>query len=95
MRFYKLAVLITLQAVSLASLFGIASAQSPKTTHPMVKSKSGNVSGVDTITPKEADDKTNKDGSGWNGSYIGVNAGTSFGATAGTNMVVPLRSDNQ
>jgi hypothetical protein len=61
----------------------------------MVKSKSGDVSGVDTITPKEADDKTSKKGSGWNGSYVGVNAGTSFGATAGTNFVMPLGSDGE
>ena len=73
----------------------MAYAQSPKATHPMVESKSNNVGDVDTITPKEADDKTNKDGSGWNGSYVGVNAGTSFGATAGTNMVVPLGSSDQ
>jgi hypothetical protein len=51
------------------------------------------VSGVDTITPKEADDKTTTNGSGWNGSCVGVNAGTSFGATAGTNVVVPMGID--
>jgi len=73
----------------------IASAQPSKATHPMVKSKSGQVSGVDRITPKEADDKNTKNGSGWNGSYVGVNAGTSFGATAGTNVVIPLGPSDQ
>lgn len=94
MRFSKFSVLITLQAFILDSLLGIVAAQPSKATHPMVKSKSDNVSGVDTITPKETDDKTNKNGSGWNGSYVGVNAGTSFGATAGTNVVIPLESSD-
>jgi hypothetical protein len=71
-----------------------ASAKQFKSSHPMVKSKSGDVSGVEKITPKEADDKTTTNGSGWNGSYVGVNAGTSFGATAGTNVVIPLGSDS-
>ena len=84
----------------IVSLLGLTSldrawAQPSKTPHPMVKSKSDDVSGVDTITPKEANDKTSKNGSGWNGSYVGVNAGTSFGATAGTNLVIPLGSDEK
>ena len=90
--------LMTICFITFFSAIGIntASAQPSKATHPMVKSKSGDVSGVDTITPKEAEDKTNQNGSGWNGSYLGVNAGTSFGATAGTNVVVPLgSSDNK
>lgn len=70
-----------------------ASAKPFKSSHSTVKSKSTNVSGVDTITPKEADDKTTTNGSGWNGSCVGVNAGTSFGATAGTNVVVPMGID--
>ena len=53
------------------------------------------MSGVDTITSTEADDKTKKNDSGWNGSYVGVNAGTSFGATAGTNVVIPLGLSDQ
>ena len=72
-----------------------ASAKPFKSPPSTVKSKSTNVSGVDTITPKEADDKTTTNGSGWNGSYVGVNAGTSFGATAGTNLVIPLGSDEK
>lgn len=72
-----------------------SSAQPSKSSHPTAKSKSANVNGVDTITPKEADDKATKNGSGWNGSYVGVNAGTSFGATAGTNVVIPLGPSDQ
>lgn len=87
-------------ALFLAILFNLGSfdeaiAQSSKATHPAIKSKSTNVSGIDTITPKEADDKNTNNGSGWNGSYVGVNAGTSFGATAGTNVVVPLGSSDK
>ena len=73
----------------------IASAQPPKATHPMVKSNPDAVGGVDTITPKEAEDKTTKNVSGWNGSYVGVNAGMSLGATAGTNIIIPLGSSEQ
>ena len=84
----------------IVSLLGLSSldracAQPSKTSHSTVKSKPTNVTGVDTITPKEADDKTTTNGSGWNGSYVGLNAGTSFGATAGTNLVIPLGSDEK
>jgi hypothetical protein len=65
----------------------MAFAQPSKVTHPMVKSKSGDVSDVDKITPKEADDKDTQKSSGWNGSYVGVNAGT--------NLVIPLGSDEK
>jgi hypothetical protein len=90
-RFIRLAV-ITLASFLESASMGTASAQPSKTTHQIVKSKSGHVNGVDTITPKEADDKNTQKSSGWNGSYVGVNAGTSFGATAGTNLVIPLGS---
>ena len=76
------------------ALWDTVSAKPYKTPHSTVKSKSTNVSGFDTITAKEADDKSTKNSSGWNGSYVGVNAGTSFGATAGTNVVIPLGSDS-
>jgi hypothetical protein len=92
MKFIKL---ITSQPFLLLALFGLAIAQPSKTPHPMVKSKSGDVSGVDTITSKGAANKTTKNNSGWNGSYVGVNAGTRFGATAVTNMVKPFGSSEQ
>ena len=92
MKFIKL---ITPQFFLLLAFFGVAIAQPSKTPHSTVKSKTNNVSGFDTITPKEADDKTTTNGSGWNGSYVGLNAGTSFGATAGTNLVIPLGSDEK
>jgi len=61
----------------------------------MVKSKSVHVNGLDMLQPKEADDQGSQKASGWNGSYLGVTAGTSFGATAGTNLVIPLGSDEK
>ncbi len=91
--FIRLASIILAMLVSSASI-ETAYAQPSKTTYSMVKSKTGEVKGVDTITPKEADDKTTNNGNSWNGSYVGVNAGTSFGATAGTNLVIPLGSDS-
>jgi hypothetical protein len=90
---------IRLTPIILAILFGfspidMALAQPSKTIHPMAKSKAGAVDSVDTLLPKEADDKNSQKASGWNGSYVGVNAGTSFGATTGTNVVIPLGSDS-
>lgn len=93
MRFMKFIVLISFQSFLSLTLFGVAIAQPSKTTHSMVKSKTTNVKGVDAIQSKEADDKNALSIDGWNGSYIGVNAGTSFGVTAGTNLVIPLGSD--
>lgn len=55
--------------------------------HPTAKRQEA--VGLETIEPKE--DKEQKHGN-WNGSYVGVNAGMGFGATAGTNVVVPLGS---
>jgi hypothetical protein len=90
----RLASIIFVMLFSSTSI-DMAFAQPSKATHPMVKSKSGDVTGVDKITPKEADDKDTQKSSGWNGSYVGVNAGTSFGATVGTNLVIPLGSDKK
>jgi hypothetical protein len=93
-RFLRLAVIILASFVESASM-EIASAQPSKITHPMVKSKASEVNGADMLQPKEADDRNSPKVSGWNGSYVGVNAGTSFGATAGTNVVIPLGSDEK
>ena len=90
----RLVSIIVVMLVSSTSI-DMTFSQPSKVTHPMVKSKSGDVSDVDKITPKEADDKDTQKSSGWNGSYVGVNAGTSFGATAGTNLVIPLGSDEK
>lgn len=87
--------LLLTATLSSSGLLSTASAQPLKTAHPMVKSKAGDANGVDALQPKGEDDKNAQKGSGWNGSYVGVNAGTSFGATAGTNLVVPLGSDEK
>jgi hypothetical protein len=55
--------------------------------HPTAKHQEA--IGLETIEPKE--DKERKQGN-WSGSYVGVNAGAGFGATAGTNFVVPFGS---
>ena len=95
MRLLKFMALITLHASLFVLVLGLAEAEPSKTKHSTVKSKTGNVTDVDTLQPKEADDKNAQKGSGWNGSYVGMNAGTSFGATAGTNLVIPLGSDEK
>lgn len=95
MRFLKFITLITFQSFILLSFFGVAIALPSKTTHSTVKSKIADVKSVDTIQPKEEDAAKNHNLSGWNGSYVGVNAGTSFGANAGTNLVIPLGSDEK
>ena len=91
---FRLASIIFVMLVSSTSMH-MAYAQSPKAKHSMIKSKASDVSGAGAVQSKEADDKNNQKGSGWNGSYVGVNAGTSFGATAGTNLVLPLVSDEK
>jgi hypothetical protein len=48
------------------------------------------VGGVEASAPQEATSKGAGGGAGWNGTYVGVNAGMGFGATAGTNVVVPF-----
>jgi outer membrane lipoprotein SlyB len=53
------------------------------------------VGGVETIKPQEAPSKDTGGAAGWNGAYVGVNAGRSFGATAGTNVVVPFVSSGK
>jgi hypothetical protein len=50
--------------------------------------------GVDTIPPQEPPSKDRDSAAGWNGSYVGVNAGMGFGATAGSNVVVPFGTDD-
>jgi hypothetical protein len=48
------------------------------------------VGGVETIKPLEAPSKDTGGAAGWSGTYVGVNAGMGFGATAGTNIVDPF-----
>lgn len=72
-----------------------AMAQPPKYVKPIphtavkVEKRGG---GLEVIEPKEEEEMARRQG-GWSGSYVGVNAGAGFGATAGTNMVVPLGGD--
>lgn len=61
--------------------------KSLKTTHQTTVKAGQNTGGLETIEPKEDQERER---GGWNGSYVGVNAGAGFGATAGTNVVVPL-----
>jgi hypothetical protein len=88
---FALSILPLLLAVSLDS----ASAQPPhKLQRPAPKAKSLATGGVETNTPQEPPSKDSSRAAGWNGNYVGVNAGTGFGATAGTNVVVPFGSDS-
>lgn len=69
-----------------------ASAQPSSKPATFARSKPPTVRGVETIKPQETPSK-DEGAKGWNGSYVGVNAGTGFGATAGTNVVVPFGAD--
>ena len=73
----------------MASLPESVNAQPSAKHHSAAKSTMIKSGGVETIKPQEAPAK-DSDGNGWNGAYVGVNAGRSFGATAGTNVVVPF-----
>jgi hypothetical protein len=78
-------------ALFLSITLDSASAQPPhKLQHPSPKAKSLATGGVETITPQEPQSKDTGGAAGWNGSYVGVNAGMGFGATAGTNVIVPF-----
>ena len=90
----RLASIIFVMLVSSNSI-DMTFAQPSKAKHSMIKSKAIDVSAADAVQSKEAADKNTQKSSGWNGSYVGVNAGTSFGATAGTNVVIPLGSDEK
>ncbi len=63
------------------------SSQSRSTATPWLTPRGGV---VEAIKPQEQPSKETADGNGWNGAYVGVNAGESLGATAGTNVVVPF-----
>lgn len=51
--------------------------------------------GVEAITSQEPALKETGGAAGWNGAYVGVNAGGSFGATSGSNLVVPFGSPSK
>lgn len=61
-----------------------------QTTRHTAGQSGKNTDRLETIQPKEKEDKANNNVSDWNGSYVGLNAGAGFGATAGANVVVPL-----
>lgn len=88
-------------SILLGTLLGTLSAgvvvgepsKSPKATHRSYAKHETSI-GVDTLKANDADEIAKENNSGWNGSYVGVNAGTSFGATVGKNVVIPLGSDS-
>ncbi len=47
---------------------------------------------MEAIKPQEEQSKGDGVANGWSGGYAGVNGGGSFGATTGTNVVVPFGS---
>jgi hypothetical protein len=51
--------------------------------------------GVDTIKPNETDEIAKENSGAWSSLYVGVNAGTSFEATVGKNVLIPLGSGEQ
>ena len=80
-------------AVILAFVLSVAaslSASAQPSSKPTARSKATALSGVEAIKPQEQPPKEDSGVNGWNGSYVGVNAGMGFGATAGTNLVVPF-----
>ena len=42
------------------------------------------------MKPNEADEIAKENSGAWNSPYVGVNAGTSFGATVGKDVLIPL-----
>jgi len=91
--------LVLLVSLTSVSIPGVADAQSgrirPSAERRMPKVKAGDIGGVEMIKPQEPTSKDRESGSGWNGAYVGVNAGAGFGATAGTNVVVPFGASDR
>lgn len=73
-----------------ASLPESATAQSSSEHRSPAKPTMMEAGGVETIKPQEAPSKDTGGAASWNGTYVGVNGGMRFGATAGTNVVVPF-----
>jgi hypothetical protein len=96
-----LPLLVSLTSVSIASAADAQSerphsfAEGPTTRSAGAKVKVHGVGGVETIKPGEPSSKDRKNGSGWNGAYVGVNAGAGFGGTAGTNIILPFGASGQ
>jgi hypothetical protein len=78
-----------------ASLPESATAESSSKRRSPAKPMMMEVGGVETIKPLEAPSKDTGGVAGWSGTYVGVNAGMGFGATAGTNIVEPFRSSEK
>ncbi len=78
-----------------ASVPTSATAQSSSRLHGVAKNRMKDVGGVETIKPQEVEPKGAGDANGWNGAYVGVNAGGSVGTTTGTNVVVPFGTSGQ
>lgn len=76
---YALSVCVAIGEPSKASQVPHRSSVKPKTAI-----------GVKTIKQSDADEAVKENNGRWNGSYLGVNAGTNFGATAGKNILIPL-----
>jgi len=83
-----LACVVALCAVAVVG----ANAQVPHKAHRQPSGNPEATGGVETIKPQEGPTKDTGKSAGWKGTYIGVNAGAGFGATAGTNVVVPFGS---
>ncbi len=89
-------ILACLFVASSLFLLNPAMAQPPKSVKPIPHTginAGKSVGALEAIEPKETEEKARQP-VGWNGSYVGVNAGVGFGATAGTNIVVPLGGDS-
>lgn len=83
---------LTLASIAVLCAFALAgaSAQVLHKSPRQPNAKPVATGGVETIKPQEIPAKDTGNGAGWNGTYVGVNAGAGFGATTGTNVVVPF-----
>jgi hypothetical protein len=86
---------LALQGLLAASVTEPAIAQPSAKNHGTATSTMKEAGGVETIKPQEAPSKDTGGAAGWNGTYVGVNAGMRFGAMARTNVVVPFGTDGR
>lgn len=85
-------VFIASAIVLLAASLPLSASAQPSPRRALAKPTTKEVGGVETIKPQEEQSKSAGEANGWSGAYAGVNAGGGFGATTGTNVVVPFGS---
>ena len=90
---YSLLFFVLIDAFSV----GVAVGEPSKSTRAVHRSalKPETAIGVEMLKPNETDETVKGNNGDWKSLYVGVNAGTSFGATVWKNVLITLGSGEQ